>query len=130
MLYTEMKDCYKAIALGWGDYMNVAIIWYYQDDEPTIVGIKDVWYGGHRMGVETLNNSRHARPISNDLVKAMVATATSVVDLAPHYLALMDFGVDFFAEGHAYGTDSFKQFCETDNNLKYFKCDKGFTIIG
>lgn len=130
MLYTEMKDCYKAIALGWGDYLNIAIIWYYTDDEPAIVGIKDIWYGGHRMGVKTLNNSKQAKPINNRLVKDMIATATSVIDLAPHYLDIMDFGTSFFAEDHSYGTENFKEFCKKDNNLKHFKCDKGYTIIG
>jgi uncharacterized membrane protein len=120
----EMRDCHRAVAIGWGDYLNAAIIWYYADDEPVIVGVNDVWANGRRMGVETLTNSNHAKVISNEQAKAIIATATTVADLSPHFLEMLDFSTEFFSEAHIYGTERFKEFCEGDADLKHFECDK------
>jgi hypothetical protein len=113
----EMRDCHRAVAIGWGDYLNAAIIWYYADDEPVIVGVNDVWANGRRMGVETLTNSNHAKVISNEQAKAIIATATTTVaDLSPHYLEMLDFSTRIFLPRLTlYGTESFKEFCKGDD---------------
>lgn len=123
-----MRDCHRAVAIGWGDYLNAAIVWYYADDEPVIVGVNDIWANARRMGVKTLTNSKNGRVISNDQAKAIIATATTTADLSPHYLEMLDFSTRFFAEAHAYGTERFEEFCKEDDNLKHFKCDKDCII--